>query len=185
MQKPPVINDPPLDQDALRFFNAGMEEMRLKHLFFRTMLRRLQVKEAPGFGTIGVNMKEIIYDPDFIKKQRPDEMVGVLCHESLHLIFGHPIRIGTRDPFLWNIAGDYVINIFLHDLGIPLPPTICLNAKYQNWTTEEVYDDLLEQVDKIKQILAQARGKTVSDGQGGQNADSSGLGVSLTEANDG
>ena len=34
----------------------------------------------------------------------------VLAHEMLHAALRHGDRVGARDPYLWNVAADYVIN---------------------------------------------------------------------------
>ena len=37
----------------------------------------------------------------------------VLAHEMLHAALRHGDRVGARDPYLWNVAADYVINGWL------------------------------------------------------------------------
>jgi predicted metal-dependent peptidase len=80
-----------------------------------------------------------------------------LCgHEVLHCVFDHFNRREDRNPQLYNMAGDYVINMVLADEQVGEVITtvpILLDYKYKNWTSEEVYDDLFENCQQPKQTL--------------------------------
>lgn len=83
-----------------------------------------------------------------------------LLHEISHIMFYHNKRLKNRDPNIFNIAGDYVINLILRDLdkeddltdlGIPDldKQDICLDPKFEKMTEEQVYDYLIKnQVNK-------------------------------------
>lgn len=45
-----------------------------------------------------------------------NHLAFVLEHELLHILNGHGLRIGNRDPKIWNMATDHCINIFLRDV---------------------------------------------------------------------
>ena len=47
-----------------------------------------------------------------------EEWIFVLAHEYLHAGLQHQKRCNGRDFFLWNIACDYVINDWLHEMCI-------------------------------------------------------------------
>ena len=73
-------------------------------------------------------------------------------HEVLHCVYDHMDRRGDRDPRLWNIANDYVVNMDLVENNIGKKITkvnICFDYKYQNWISDEVYDDLFENAEHI------------------------------------
>lgn len=62
-------------------------------------------------GTLGVDKNyRLYYDPGAIRKYTVIELVGVLAHESNHLLRMHPERAPKQTPFIWNIAGDCEIN---------------------------------------------------------------------------
>lgn len=68
--------------------------------------------------TMGVNMHEFIISPKFVADHTESELLFVLLHEARHLMLGHPIRLGGRNPWLWNIAADYVVNSMIaHELS--------------------------------------------------------------------
>jgi predicted metal-dependent peptidase len=61
-------------------------------------------------------------------------------------------RRGTRDPQIWNIADDYCVNADLkrHKIGQFITTVPCLyEQKYDGKSAEEVYDDLMKNVQKI------------------------------------
>jgi predicted metal-dependent peptidase len=47
-----------------------------------------------------------------------DERRFVIAHELLHAGLRHDTRAGGRDPWLWNVACDYVINGWLTEMGV-------------------------------------------------------------------
>jgi hypothetical protein len=50
-------------------------------------------------------------------------MKFVMAHELLHVGLRHEPRRQGRDPFLWNVACDYVINGWLVSMGVGTMPT--------------------------------------------------------------
>jgi predicted metal-dependent peptidase len=61
-------------------------------------------------------------------------------------------RRGERDPQLFNIANDYAVNADLkrHKVGQFITTVPCLyETKYDGKSSEEIYDDLMQNVEKI------------------------------------
>ena len=54
-----------------------------------------------------------------------EEWIFVLAHELLHVGLRHDERRGYRDPYLWNVACDYVINGWLVEMRVEA----CLSLK--------------------------------------------------------
>lgn len=51
------------------------------------------------------------WDPMFVATRNECQLASVICHEIEHIVGLHPVRIGeTRDPNVWNIAADMVVN---------------------------------------------------------------------------
>jgi len=131
--------------------------MRLlfKHPFFGQLALRLELVEAnrSWCPTAATDGRKFYYNPAFITELDDKENVFLVAHELGHCIYEHFIRRSGRDPKLWNIAGDYIINNTLENEIVKngdyarvityVKPY--LNHKYDGWTTEEVYDDLMEQ----------------------------------------
>ncbi|GGN05412.1 hypothetical protein FHR83_001402 [Actinoplanes campanulatus] len=51
-----------------------------------------------------------------------EEWRFVLAHELLHVALRHADRVGGRDPYLWNVACDFVINGWLVEMGVGVMP---------------------------------------------------------------
>lgn len=84
--------------------------------------------------------REIRYNPDFFMKQGPDEQLGLLLHETYHVVLGHMTRLAGRCPFKWNMAADYAINQMITDRGFKIPKGGLLDEKYRGMTAEQIYD---------------------------------------------
>jgi predicted metal-dependent peptidase len=92
------------------------------------------------------------YNSRFIMMLRPKEVEFLVAHEVLHVVYDHMGRRGTRDPQLFNIANDYAVNADLkrHKVGEFIKTVPCLyEQKYDGKSSEEIYDDLMKNVQKI------------------------------------
>jgi predicted metal-dependent peptidase len=67
----------------------------------------------------------------------------VIAHELLHAALRHDTRCGDRDPWLWNVACDYVINGWLTEMAVgDLPATGLYDRALKGKSAEEVYDEI-------------------------------------------
>lgn len=125
-------------------------KLLFKHPFFGQLALRLPFKDVTDEGwcdTAATNYKYIFYNRNFIEKLDDDEIVFLIGHELGHCIFEHFIRREKKDPKLWNMAGDYVINLMLKNARIGRVITTVpalIDQKYEGYTTEEVYEDLCQ-----------------------------------------
>ena len=70
-----------------------------------------------------------------------DERRFVIGHELLHAGLRHDTRSGGRDPWLWNVACDFVINGWLVEMAVgALPEGGLYDAGLKGRSAEEVYD---------------------------------------------
>lgn len=122
--------------------------MLMRHPFFGQLALRLKLVEASDWcPTAAVDGRNFFYNSDFVNSLDPDEVVFLVGHEIGHCIFEHFLRREDRQPKLWNMAGDYVINYILKRERIGAVITkvqILLDPKYADWVTEDVYDDILK-----------------------------------------
>jgi predicted metal-dependent peptidase len=96
--------------------------------------------------TADVNGTVVRYNPDFLKRQTIAQFAGLMAHECWHVAFQHMVRRGSRDPIIWNCAGDYIINYMLTKAGFEIPIGGLLDKKYDDkWSTDSVYDDLIKE----------------------------------------
>jgi predicted metal-dependent peptidase len=72
-----------------------------------------------------------------------DERRFVIAHELLHAGLRHDTRGGGRDPWLWNVACDYVINGWLAEMSVgDLPDSALYDPSLRGKSAEEVYDEI-------------------------------------------
>lgn len=60
--------------------------------------------------TAATDGKRYYWNPKFILKHSHRGLRIVCAHEAWHAIYMHPSRRGSRNPKLWNIAVDYIVN---------------------------------------------------------------------------
>ena len=112
--------------------------------FFTTIVLSLKFKWDDKQSTAYTDGKVLGFNPTFFMGMTPDERVGVLVHEAMHVAYMHMDRLNERDRTLFNMAADHVINLQLLDRGFKLPAFRLADVKYKGMGTEEVYN-LLKQ----------------------------------------
>lgn len=126
--------------------------------FFGTLALRLgmQMRPAAWFiahgvpPTMAVDGRSMYYAEGFVNELPIDELRTVIAHEVGHCVFEHMSRRNGRDPRRWNVAGDYVINEMLANVGFPIPKCgIQPNPAFKGMTTDQVYN-LLPNEEKSK-----------------------------------
>lgn len=118
----------------------------LQHPFFATLLLRTEVVVTTDVQLAATDGQRIYYNPDFLETCTVDDTMAVLCHEVGHDSLLHSIRLGARNPSIWNDACDHAINLMLEDQGFRCPPGVpggwLADPKYKGWSADRIYDDL-------------------------------------------
>lgn len=150
--------------------------MLLKYPFWGPLAARLKLEEVDWCKTIATDGRKFFYNKEFVEKLSDGEMIFGFGHELGHIIFDHMVRRGDREPGVWNMAGDYVINNMLIREGVGTAITtvpILADRKYEGKTADEVYDDLMANATVIKMTLddhldidGEGEGEGDSDGNG-------------------
>jgi len=126
--------------------------------FYANIMMGLKYVWEDGMGTAAVDGVSMFIDPVFFMSLDEASRKAVILHEIEH-IWRHHIgetRMGNRDPQLYNIAGDHVINNNLLACGYgPISWTdyktgakcdwVC-DAKFADMSTEDVYDALYQEM---------------------------------------
>jgi predicted metal-dependent peptidase len=126
--------------------------MLIKHDFWGKMATRMRLINADEWcGTLATDGKNFYYNSKFVLSLgNVNKVIFGFAHEVLHCIYDHIPRTGDRDKKLSNIAQDYVINADLihHNVGQQIDEVeIIYDPKYYGWGFEEVYEDLVENID--------------------------------------
>ena len=93
-----------------------------------------------------------------------EECLFVFAHELLHAGLNHASRRRGRDPLLWNIACDFIINGWLIEMQVGSAPSMGLlhDAAFSGQSSEDVYDSLAQDIRRARK-LATLRGVGVQD----------------------
>ena len=127
--------------------------MLLKYPFWGPLAARLKLEEVDWCKTIATDGRKFYYNAEFVGKLSDGEMIFGFAHELGHIIFDHMTRRGDKEPQVWNMAGDYVINNMLirESVGTQITTVpILADRKYEGKTADEVYDDLMKNAVKIQ-----------------------------------
>ena len=151
--------------------------------FFGSLIMQLPLQEENTWcTTAAVDGRYIYWNRKFFEGLTLDEVIFVLAHEVMHVVYDHFGRRGHRDPGYYNMAGDYVINAMLINEKIGAMPTKPVvdkdengntsqrvglyDKKYEGWSSEAVYDDLQKRQVK-KQMTMDVHIQMGKDGQDG------------------
>lgn len=139
----------------------------LRHPFFGNMATRLKITPADEFiPTAAVDGRNLYYNTQFFNAMNNKEIEFVVAHEILHMVYDHLGRREERDPMLYNIAADYIVNNLLVRDRIGEKPKIvdCYqDFKYEGWSSEAVYDELFDEAEKNGREYVEALGEMLDE----------------------
>lgn len=152
----------------------------MKQQFWGTMVSRLFLEHTDDIPTCATNGRKIFYNATFVNTKTVDELKFICAHEILHVMLDHIGRTGDRDHRLTNIAQDYAINDILVTESVGKMPEMALyDKKYHEWGWEQIYEDLLENAEKINiDDLVQ---RLIDQHMNGEGEDGKGKGLSQEE----
>jgi predicted metal-dependent peptidase len=168
--------DPKVDREVREQLITARVGLLLRASFFGNLATRLKLVNADEWcPTAATDGRNFYYNTRFVKMLRPKEIEFLFGHEVLHCVYDHFGRRGERDPQLWNIANDYCVNQDLkeHNVGEFITSVPCLyDKKYRGMSSEEVYDSLYENAEKIDigKLLDQMLDEHL-DGNGDEDSD--------------
>ena len=166
------LNDP-----VVHAIVSARVKLLLEKPFFGNLATRLILKEADGWcKTAATDGRHLYYNREFIKGLTQAQLLFLVGHEVLHCVYDHLGRRGQRDPKIWNMANDYIVNDTLVKESVgKMPEGGLLDSKYNDtMTSEEVYELLKKNSVTIKMPLDQhldaagdSKGDEDGDGEGG------------------
>ena len=176
--------DPKVDREVREKLITARVGLLLRASFFGNLATRLTLTNADEWcPTAATDGRRFYYNTRFINLLKPKEIEFLFGHEVLHCVYDHFGRRGDRDPMLFNIANDYCVNADLkkHRVGEFITSVPCLyDAKYQDMSSEEIYDILYENAEKIdisdlidkmldEHLDGEGNGEGGKDGDGKEN----------------
>lgn len=161
----PVEKEKTLSDEQRKELMLRVSEVRIKTLnvcpFFGHLLLKMEPVITASIPLAAVTRdRRMLLNPEWLAKTSSGELAATMVHETLHIALGVWERQGNRNLIvwsgggpssLWNIAHDFAINLLIADMANDVPyfvspekwePAGLLDRKYENWSAEEIYDDL-------------------------------------------
>ncbi len=110
--------------------------------FYASILFKMPMIAKDDVQTMATDGKSIFYNPEWSNTLTDEEMDFVRCHEGMHRVLRHHLRMNDRDSELWNIATDYAINSILKKSGMTMPKDGLYSREYEGMSAEKIYDTL-------------------------------------------
>jgi predicted metal-dependent peptidase len=91
-----------------------------------------------------------------------EEAKFVVAHEVLHAGLNHSSRRQGRDPYLWNVACDFVINDWLVGMNVGTAPTfgMLFDDELRGWSADDIYLRLAADL-RVRRRICTLRGEDV------------------------
>ena len=156
-------------------------ELVLEHPFFANLALRLEFKEDKTCHTAWSDGRTFGYNPAYIDALPLKKVMGMQCHEVLHLACCHHTRRGLRDKKLWNTACDYAINHVLLEAGMELPTGYLDDPKHHGKSAEAIYSALKNHNEELK---GGADGGAEQGALSGEELEGGGDGTSMSQTDD-
>lgn len=164
-----VINDN--IKRALDRAKVGLMQKR-DSAFFTTIVFSLKFQWDDSHPTAYTNGIVLGFNPHFFMSMSPDERIGVMVHEAMHVAYMHMGRLMGRDMDIWTQACDHVINLQLLARGFELPHFRLADPRFNDMSAEQVYDILMAEKKQGKpmpqNVMQDLRSPPSDDSQQGQ-----------------
>lgn len=141
-----MITTTPTTLDTETKLAKATNTLIMNHAFWAALRFRMKtiIGTGPSFptDTAATDGNTLWFNTEFCDPLPQKQFLGLVVHELAHVVFMHALRRGHRDPSVWNMAADYVINLCVTDDGFELPEGGLLDEQYRGMHSEEVYKKL-------------------------------------------
>ena len=134
---------------------ALKRKMLVKYPFFGSVVASVGYEENKDIPTAATDGETIYYNSEYLEGLSVEEQTFVFAHEVCHIAFNHILRSEGKNPELWNIATDGVINQFLKRDGLKMAPGVVDMAEAINYDAEQLYEKLLQEKQQRQQQSGQ------------------------------
>ena len=139
--------------DLRRLISASRLRLSRQSPFFSTLALHTPFHVSERVPTAATDGQAVFVNPRFFKGLTPAARDGLLLHEVLHAALLHVNRRGARDPQLWNIAADIVVNGILVRNGFTIPEGGLRDIALERLSVEEVYDRVAKDESKNRRSV--------------------------------
>lgn len=130
----------------------------------------IEFKDNLKYHTAATDGKNIYVDPNYFASLSETDRLFTIAHEIMHIKFMHMYRLKDksgvkRDPELWNIATDAIINANLERDGFTIKEGYVNMPEALDYSAEEFYQKLLQEKEKKEQEQKNNQNQEQGDGQ--------------------
>jgi predicted metal-dependent peptidase len=106
-----------------------------------------------GVAAVSYAAREIYINP--AAGLSPRECRFVIAHELLHVGLRHDARVQNRDPYLWNVACDFIINGWLMEMELGDMPGVggLYDPDLKGLSAETIYDRLSTDLRRSRKLM--------------------------------
>ena len=125
-------------------------QVRRECQFFGALMLFASIQETTKLDTAATDRRDIFFNKKFLESLTSSEQNALMLHEVLHMALLHVQRRQSRDPYIWNIAADIVVNdLIQRNTSFKLPKGAIIDNAYRDKSVEYIYEALLKD-DKYK-----------------------------------
>jgi predicted metal-dependent peptidase len=138
-----------MTDDTDQLISATLLRLRMRSPFFATLALFARVRLSDEIETAATDGRTVFVNPDYFQLLSGPEQDQLILHRVLHAALLHVTRRGERDPEIWNIAGDIIVNGIIAGIaGMELPADAVRDQRLEQLSVEEAYEVLLHDPDR-------------------------------------
>lgn len=138
-----------MTSNADQLISATLLRLRMRSPFFATLALFARVRLSHDITTAATDGRTVFVNPDYFQLIPAPEQDYLILHNVLHAALLHVTRRGERDPEVWNIAGDIIVNGVIAGIaGMELPADAVRDQRLEQLSVEETYEILLHDPDR-------------------------------------
>ena len=129
-------------------------QVRRECSFFGSLMLFAEIEKSKTLPTAATDGRKIFFNEEFLNSLPSQEQNALMLHEVLHMALLHVTRRQSRDPHIWNIAADIVVNDLIErNTSFPLPEGAITDNRFQDKSVEYIYEALLKSKKKYKLVI--------------------------------
>ena len=139
-------------EQLTEFISATRIRLRQSSPFFAALALYAKIQYREDIQIAATDGDKIFFNPKTYFELSYLERDAVFLHELLHTALLHPLRRGSRDHFLFNIAADIVVNgMVAAEKDVQLPKTAIRDEEIEHHSVEEIYE-IISKKSKYKNL---------------------------------
>ena len=130
-------------------------QVRRECSFFGSLMLFAQIEKSKNLPTAATDGRKIFFNEEFLNSLSSPQQNALMLHEVLHMALLHVTRRQSRDPYIWNIAADIVVNDLIErNTSFSLPEGAITDNRFQDKSVEYIYEALLKSKKKYNLVIS-------------------------------